>query len=156
MGCVSSLSSAARNAVHPAKLPVVTPHRPDCVTCRDVRLFYVDDDEDNLVLFKRVLARQMVRPPPVVTCANPMEAAQIYEAHPFRFPVIVLDYAMPRMNGDELGRAIAALAEAFGAKPYICLLSAYVGDRSVSFPVYEKPNGLAGLFETIRSAYGEE
>lgn len=134
----------------------ITFHSPSCEICKDRRIFYVDDDEDNLLLFSKVLALQVPGAPPLMQSSDPLKATEIFEAHPYRYPMVILDYSMPEMNGNDLGKAIERVAKAHQAPTYTCILSAHVGDSGISFPLFMKPEGLGTLFQKIREIYQGE
>ncbi|MBU0552583.1 HD domain-containing protein [Myxococcota bacterium] len=59
------------------------------------KIMYVDDEENLLSAFKRVVALE--RRFEVITCVDPLEALELLKAHPCE--VICSDYRMPIMNG---------------------------------------------------------
>ena len=68
------------------------------------RILLVDDDEDNLALLDSALKRAGARH--TASVSDPFAAAAVYRE--FRPDVVLLDYAMPNMNGLEAARLISA------------------------------------------------
>ena len=67
------------------------------------RILFVDD-EQALVDVARMMLESLGYE--VQTVMNGVEALQLFEADPKRFDVILTDFTMPQMTGDELARAI--------------------------------------------------
>ena len=67
---------------------------------------YVDDDEDLVVLIKRLLVR---RGYDVICYTDPAAALQVFRSRPQYFDVVVTDLSMPGMSGFDLTRELFAL-----------------------------------------------
>ena len=126
----------------------------NCPACNTKALLYIDDERDNLELFKGVLvfkwkAKGWGQPPPLVTMTNPAGAIHYLEAHPLRFPMIICDYSMPELNGIETCRALASI----NPDIFLCILSAYTSEDQRSkenhLTFYSKPDDMEPLYQKI-------
>lgn len=140
----------------PSKPP--TSHET-CERCKTKTLLYIDDEEDNLELFKGVLAHKWKvygwgTPPPLETISLPVKAIEKVEAHPLRYPVVICDYSMPQLNGVETCRALKAI----DPSSYKCILSAYTSANQRSkekwLEFYSKPEDMEVLYKKIREIFG--
>jgi CheY-like chemotaxis protein len=62
----------------------------------------VDDDPMTLIIMKKLLASLGIQ---AETFLDPIKALERYSTH--NFDLVVLDYSMPKMNGDELARSMS-------------------------------------------------
>ena len=68
-----------------------------------LRIFYIDDDAELALLFKRWLERSGHR---VSTECNPRVALETLYRRNREYDLVVTDYRMPELNGIEVARAI--------------------------------------------------
>jgi two-component system, cell cycle sensor histidine kinase and response regulator CckA len=68
-----------------------------------LRIFYIDDDAELALLFKRWLERSGHR---VSTECSPRAAIDMVCDQPGGYDLVVTDYQMPELNGIEVARAI--------------------------------------------------
>lgn len=101
------------------------------------RILVVDDSELARTLLADLLQGQGHD---VVTAPGGEEALDLFQARPF--DAVLTDFAMPGMDGDELGRRILAR---WPATP-VLLVTSYAGDERLGgpdsdppFPVVAKP-----------------
>jgi DNA-binding response OmpR family regulator len=72
----------------------------------DYKILLVDDDENLLWAYKMILSDEGFK---VCTSTDPEEALEKIKSE--RFNVLVIDYMMPKMRGDELANMILTLDE---------------------------------------------
>jgi nitrogen-specific signal transduction histidine kinase len=89
----------------PAEPPAAPASRPPALRGRG-RLLLVDDEDMVRDVCQSMLARMGFE---VLTAADGMEAVEIYRRHAAEIDGVVLDYAMPRMDGLATLRAMAGI-----------------------------------------------
>lgn len=115
-------------------------------------ILIADDSEDNRDLFASVLARDGFE---IATADDGVDALEVFAA--IRPQVIVMDVAMPRMDGIEAVRRVRALGED-GAHVFIVVVSAF-NDRASRAQAMEagadaylvKPCSPTNLVAAVRS-----
>lgn len=70
-----------------------------------LRIFYIDDDAELALLFKRWLERSGHK---VMTACSPRAAIDTLSRDASEYDLVVTDYRMPELNGIEVARAIQA------------------------------------------------
>lgn len=87
-----------------------------------LRLLFVDDESDLVVLVKRLLTKSGHE---VVGCSRPEEALELLRAEPGSFDAVLTDYNMPTLTGIELAR------EALAVRPDlpVILISGFVTEE---------------------------
>ena len=70
------------------------------------RILLVDDEEANLEMTQRLLTRLGYE---VTICKSSREALEIFGKTPQDFDLVMTDFSMPEMNGEELARALTAV-----------------------------------------------
>jgi len=84
----------------PADLPVENPGGPNEL------IMLVDDDEHVLLLAKMILVEAGYR---ILAANNGLEAMKLYESAPEAINLVILDYAMPIMDGSEVFEELRAI-----------------------------------------------
>lgn len=67
------------------------------------RILLIDDEKDLLLLSERILVGLGYR---VIAASCSLEALELFKDLPEQFDLIITDYRMPKMNGDQLSREI--------------------------------------------------
>lgn len=112
------------------------------------KVLYVDDEVDNLLLFKMNFRSDYN----IITIDHPLECIKLIEAEEIK--VVITDYKMPILNGMQLVEKIKAI------KPeVVCIiLSGYVEaevvtDKSKLFGYIMKPYKRNEVLETLEKAF---
>jgi DNA-binding response OmpR family regulator len=82
------------------------------------RILYVDDDNDILITFKKILEDNCFL---VDAFSNPLEALSSFK--PGRYDLLLIDIKMPQMNGFELNQEIRKKSK--DTKIKTCFITAY-------------------------------
>jgi two-component system cell cycle sensor histidine kinase/response regulator CckA len=75
-------------------------------------IFLVDDEEEICTCLGYILRSAGH---PVVTCSNPIEAVEYYKKHYMHISLVILDVAMPGMNGGDVFMAMKSVNPAVKA-----------------------------------------
>jgi len=90
---------------------------------KNITVLYVDDEKDNLFVFKANFNRKFE----VITSISPMEALDELEEHHNQIIVVISDMRMPVMNGLEFIK----IAKARYNKIFYCILTGYGYDDDI-------------------------
>jgi PAS domain S-box-containing protein len=86
---------AVENGIHPVSLPRGTEH-----------VLLVDDEEDLVVIGSEMLQRLGYRVTAMTASADALEA---FKQDPFRFDIVVTDYNMPGLTGDQMAKEMLSI-----------------------------------------------
>ncbi len=85
--------------------PAATPSKSHPLSSGNEKVMIIDDEEQILQLFERILTRKGYR----VEChENPNSALEAFQADPEKYKLIITDMSMPRMTGEMLARTVLA------------------------------------------------
>lgn len=70
------------------------------------RILFVDDEDSITILAKRALGRLGYQ---VTTTTDSFEAMALFRLEPEAFDIVITDYTMPRMNGENLARQMLSV-----------------------------------------------
>lgn len=82
------------------------PAQPASAPNKGARILYVDDEDAQLYLGKRLLARMGCR---VAVFNDPLAALQAFREQPNDFDLVITDLSMPQLSGMDLVRELRAL-----------------------------------------------
>jgi DNA-binding NtrC family response regulator len=105
----------------------------------------VDDKEDIVTLFTEVLKENGYH---VMGFTNPLYILDYIHEYPDRFSLIIVDFRMSPMQGDELANEIAAI----NPKLKMILLTAYykVTNNSLNLEIVKKPVTINKILQIIQ------
>jgi DNA-binding NtrC family response regulator len=105
----------------------------------------VDDEKDIVTLFTDVLQENGYH---VIGFTNPLFILDYIREHPDKFSLIIVDYRMSPMQGDELTYKIAKI----NPKIMMILLTAYekITNNSLNLEIVKKPITLSRLLQIIK------
>ena len=69
-------------------------------------ILLVDDDEGALLILKECIRQSLGCR--ITALPDPVKALAVFNANPERFQLLITDYCMPRMTGEELSQQILA------------------------------------------------
>ena len=83
-----------------------------------ILMLYVDDTEINRIIFNRLVKNYNKLPERdyffrCITASTGEEACELYNQQPSAYPVIVLDFEMPGLNGAQTAAKIKEISQAF-------------------------------------------
>jgi DNA-binding NtrC family response regulator len=104
-----------------------------------------DDDEDIVILFTEVFRENGYY---VMAFTNPLHALDYIHEHPDKFDLIILDYRMSPMQGDELSHKIYTINSKI--KMIIFTTDDKVRNNSLNLEIVKKPIMLSKLLQTIQ------
>jgi PAS domain S-box-containing protein len=90
-----SLDETAEKGVHPVTLPMGSEH-----------ILLVDDEKDIVAIGNQMLQRLGYR---VTAIVGSTAALKVFKEDPFRFDLVITDYNMPEMTGDQMVRQMLAI-----------------------------------------------
>jgi len=126
---------------HPATAPAVGPRGPVC-DLSGIRVLFVDDEPGVRRLVSVALNRLHAEG---TVEASPVAALRLVEGSPDGFDVVVTDFRMPEMDGQELFRRVQAVAPALP----VVITSGYAEDRRVRDCLAEGASGFLAKPFTI-------
>jgi DNA-binding NtrC family response regulator len=105
----------------------------------------VDDEEDIVTLFTEVLQENGYH---TMGFINPLFILDYIREHPDRFGLIIVDYRMSTMQGDELANEIAAI----NPKIKMILVTAYddIRNNDLNLEIVKKPITISKLLQIIQ------
>ena len=105
----------------------------------------VDDDEDIVILFTEVFRENGYY---VMAFTNPLHALDYIHEHPDKFDLIILDYRISPMQGDELSNKIHTI----NSKIKMIIFTAYdnVTNNPLNLEIVKKPIRLSKLLQIIQ------
>jgi DNA-binding NtrC family response regulator len=105
----------------------------------------VDDDEDIVILFTEVFRENGYY---VMAFTNLLHTLDYIHEHPDKFDLIILDYRMSPMQGDELSNKIHTI----NSKIKMIIFIAYdkVTNNSLNLEIVKKPIRLSKLLQIIQ------
>lgn len=105
----------------------------------------VDDDEDIVILFTEVFRENGYY---VMAFTNPLHALDYIHEHPDKFDLIILDYRISPMQGDELSNKIHTI----NSKIKMIIFTIYdnVTNNPLNLEIVKKPIRLSKLLQIIQ------
>jgi DNA-binding NtrC family response regulator len=105
----------------------------------------IDDEVDLATLFREVLEMEGFK---VCTFTDPLEAFDKLQKRTEEYAIVISDYEMPTMNGNELCNKLIRL----NPKPKVILISAYdnVECNISKFTFLHKPIPIARLLKIVK------
>jgi DNA-binding NtrC family response regulator len=105
----------------------------------------VDDDEDIVILFTEVFRENGYY---VMAFTNPLHALDYIHEHPDKFDLIILDYRILPMQGDELSNKIHTI----NSKIKMIIFTVYdnVTNNPLNLEIVKKPIRLSKLLQIIQ------
>ena len=105
----------------------------------------VDDDEDIVILFTEVFRENGYY---VMAFTNPLHALDYIHEHPDKFDLIILDYRISPMQGDELSNKIHTI----NSKIKMIIFTVYdnVTNNPLNLEIVKKPIRLSKLLQIIQ------
>jgi CheY-like chemotaxis protein len=105
----------------------------DLVVQRKIRIFLIDDEKDNSLLYKTRLEQNGFL---VDVFNDPVQALLSFKAG--EYDLLLLDIKMPRMTGFEIHKEIQKIA--LTCKVKVCFINAFVAYYESLKEIYDMPN----------------
>jgi DNA-binding NtrC family response regulator len=111
----------------------------------------IDDEADLVYLFQEALENNGFK---VCTFTDPIQAYNLIQKNPNDFGLILSDYRMPVMNGNELCTKLMRINSKFK----VILMSAYdnIEDDISKFTFMKKPTTIANLLQIVKNTIAEK
>jgi CheY-like chemotaxis protein len=106
IGLVEAAGGAATTVIAPPRTPEATPPTPPPLSREKPRVMIVDDEPMMRSVFEELLAQNEYD---VITAGSGCEALDVLQRDPNACDLIVLDFTMPFMSGDEVFRRVRAI-----------------------------------------------
>ncbi|CAK0770447.1 two-component system, sensor histidine kinase and response regulator [Gammaproteobacteria bacterium] len=134
---------------------------------RGLNVLVVDDNETAREILDSMLRRFHFMPTSVASGAEALMAMEHAMAEGAPYPLVCLDYRMPKMDGIETAREIGKIAARYGNDgllPKMILMTAYGREEALASLVNQvgisaflsKPINLSHLFDTIMELFGQQ
>lgn len=110
-GQIELKSSGSDGSIFEIMLPEAAPGWEAVMSGEEIaagsgRVLLIDDDAEVAATCSKILRRQNYQ---VETFVNPLEALKAFETNPNRYSVVMTDFVMPDMNGEEVCRSVRVL-----------------------------------------------
>jgi DNA-binding NtrC family response regulator len=111
----------------------------------------IDDEADLVDLFQEILESDGFK---VCAFTDPIEAYNHIQKYPYDYSLILSDYCMPIMNGNELCTKLMRINSEFK----VILMSAYenIEDDISKFKFMRKPITIAKLLQIVKNTIAEK
>ena len=111
----------------------------------------IDDEADLVNLFQEILESDGFK---VYAFTDPIEAYNHIQKYPYDYSLILSDYRMPVMNGNELCTKLMRINSEFK----VILMSAYenIEDDISKFKFMRKPITIAKLLQIVKNTIAEK
>jgi DNA-binding NtrC family response regulator len=110
----------------------------------------IDDEADLVDLFQEILESDGFK---VCTFIDPIQAYNHIQKNPNDYDLILSDYRMPVMNGNELCTKLMRINPGFK----VILMSAYENIEDISkFTFMRKPTTIANLLQIVQNTIAEK
>jgi DNA-binding NtrC family response regulator len=111
----------------------------------------IDDEPDLVKLFQEILESDGFK---VYAFTDPIEAYNHIQKYPYDYSLILSDYRMPVMNGNELCTKLMRINSEFK----VILMSAYenIEDDISKFKFMRKPITIAKLLQIVKNTIAEK
>ena len=111
----------------------------------------IDDEADLVDLFQEILESDGFK---VCAFTDPIEAYNHIQKYPYDYSLILSDYRMPIMNGNELCTKLMRINSEFK----VILMSAYenIEDDISKFKFMRKPITIANLLQIVKNTTAEK